>query len=116
MNHASRRKSSAFLPLCSHRRHTRAKGIHWQNYTGSTTNVSPKGWNPSSTYHQKRRLLQKIIPKCPSAKTLHKLTKITKVSGFNFAAGFYAVMMDPESKLYTAFYVEGRGYLWYSNS
>ena len=35
------------------------------------------------------------------------------VSGFDFAAGFYAVMMDPESKPYTAFYVEGRGYFWY---
>ena len=35
------------------------------------------------------------------------------VSGFDFAAGFYAVLMDPESKPYTAFYVEGRGYYWY---
>ena len=28
-------------------------------------------------------------------------------------AGFYAVMMDPESRPYTAFYVEGRGYFRY---
>ena len=35
------------------------------------------------------------------------------VSGFDFAAGFYAVMMDPESRPYTAFYVEGRGYYRY---
>jgi transposase InsO family protein len=35
------------------------------------------------------------------------------VSGFNFAAGFYAVEVDPESRPYTAFYVEGRGYFWY---
>ena len=32
------------------------------------------------------------------------------VSGFDFAAGFYAVLLDPESRPYTAFYVEGRGY------
>jgi hypothetical protein len=35
------------------------------------------------------------------------------VSGFDFAAGFYAVSVDPESRPYTAFYVEGRGYFWY---
>ena len=35
------------------------------------------------------------------------------VSGFDFAAGFYAVIVDPESRPYTAFYVEGRGYFWY---
>jgi hypothetical protein len=36
------------------------------------------------------------------------------VSGFDFAAGFYAVTVDPESRPYTAFYVEGRGYFWYT--
>jgi transposase InsO family protein len=35
------------------------------------------------------------------------------VSGFDFAAGFYAITVDPESRPYTAFYVEGRGYFWY---
>ena len=35
------------------------------------------------------------------------------VSGSDFAAGFYAVLVDPESRPYTAFYVEGRGYFWY---
>jgi transposase InsO family protein len=35
------------------------------------------------------------------------------VSGFDFAAGFYAVLVDPEARPYTAFYVEGRGYFWY---
>ena len=35
------------------------------------------------------------------------------VSGINFAAGFYAIEVDPESRPYTAFYVEGRGYFWY---
>ena len=35
------------------------------------------------------------------------------VSAFDFAEGFYAVLVDPESRPYTAFYVEGRGYFWY---
>ena len=35
------------------------------------------------------------------------------VSGFDFAAGLYAVTVAPESRPYTAFYVEGRGYFWY---
>ena len=32
---------------------------------------------------------------------------------FDFAAGFYTVLVDPESRPYTAFYVEGWGYFWY---
>jgi len=35
------------------------------------------------------------------------------VSGFDFASGFYAIEVAPESRPYTAFYVEGRGYFWY---
>ena len=35
------------------------------------------------------------------------------VSVFDFAAGFYAVEIPEESRPYTAFYVEGRGYFWY---
>ena len=35
------------------------------------------------------------------------------VSTFDVAAVFYAVLVDPESQPYTAFYVEGWGYFWY---
>ena len=35
------------------------------------------------------------------------------VSSIDFASGFYAIEVDPESRPYTAFYVEGRGYFWY---
>ncbi|PSR72521.1 hypothetical protein PHLCEN_2v11621 [Hermanssonia centrifuga] len=35
------------------------------------------------------------------------------VSTFDFASGFYAVTMAEESRPYTCFYVEGRGYFWY---
>lgn len=47
-------------------------------------------------------------------------TKQQKLSGhhwvslFDFAAGFYAVEVAEESRPYTAFYVEGRGYFWYA--
>ena len=42
-----------------------------------------------------------------------RLSRHKWVSGFDFAAGFYVVLVDPESRPYTAFYVEGRGYFWY---
>ena len=32
---------------------------------------------------------------------------------FDFASGFYVVEVEEESRPYTAFYVEGRGYFWY---
>lgn len=47
-------------------------------------------------------------------------TKQQKLSGhrwvslFDFAAGFYAIEVAKESRPYTAFYVEGRGYFWYA--
>lgn len=34
------------------------------------------------------------------------------ISTFDFASGFYAVTIAEESRPYTAFYVEGRGYFW----
>ena len=34
------------------------------------------------------------------------------VCTFDFASGFYAVTIDPKSRPYTCFYVEGRGYFW----
>lgn len=66
---------------------------------------------------------------CVGYKELNKVTKVASmpqgdikakqralcghrwIALFDFAAGFYAVMVDPESQPYTAFYVEGRG--WY---
>jgi hypothetical protein len=39
----------------------------------------------------------------------HRYTSV-----FDFASGFYAVKVDEESRPYTAFYVEGRGYFWYA--
>ena len=36
------------------------------------------------------------------------------ISIFDFASGFYAVEVNKESRPYTAFYIEGRGYFWYT--
>ena len=36
------------------------------------------------------------------------------VSMFDFAAGFYAVVIAPDSRPYLVFYVEGRSYFWYA--
>jgi hypothetical protein len=35
------------------------------------------------------------------------------ISVFDFASGFYAVEIPEDSRPFTAFYVEGRGYFWY---
>ncbi|TFY76260.1 hypothetical protein EWM64_g7752 [Hericium alpestre] len=35
------------------------------------------------------------------------------LSVFDFASGFYALTMHEDSRPYSAFYVEGRGYFWY---
>ena len=68
---------------------------------------------------------------CMNYRNLNKVTKVlpmpqenirTKqqalsghrwVSIFDFAAGFYMVEIDPESRPYTAFYIPGRGYFMY---
>ena len=45
-------------------------------------------------------------------------TKQQRLSGhrwvctFDFASGFYAVTVAEESRPYTCFYIEGRGYFW----
>src|SRR5271168_706598 len=53
------------------------------------------------------------MPQGDSRAKQQRLSGHRWVSGFDFAAGFYAVMMDPEAKPFTAFYMEGRGYFWY---
>jgi transposase InsO family protein len=43
-----------------------------------------------------------------------RLSRHRWLSVFDFASGFYAVTIHPESRPYTAFYMEGRGYLAYA--
>jgi Reverse transcriptase (RNA-dependent DNA polymerase) len=43
----------------------------------------------------------------------HRLSSHHYLSIIDFASGFYAVEIDPKSRPYTAFYVEGLGHFWY---
>jgi hypothetical protein len=43
----------------------------------------------------------------------HRLSSHRYLSVIDFASGFYAVEIKPESRPYTAFYVEGLGHFWY---
>jgi Reverse transcriptase (RNA-dependent DNA polymerase) len=44
----------------------------------------------------------------------HRLSGHRYVSMIDFTSGFYAVKIDQESRLYTAFYIEGLGHFWYA--
>ena len=43
----------------------------------------------------------------------HRLSSHRYLSVIDFTSGFYAVEIDPESRPYTVFYVEGLGHFWY---
>ena len=78
-----------------------------------TTQEDPK-WRICQNFSQVNKIT-KVAP-MPQGDIRAKQQRLSGhrwVSGFDFAAGFYAVVVDPESRPYTAFYVEGRGYFWY---
>src|SRR5271156_6484198 len=60
-----------------------------------------------------RRLTRLQMPQGDIRAKQQHLSGHKWVSGFDFASGFYAVLVNPESRPYTAFYVEGRDYFWY---
>ena len=94
----------------------------------SAFNLPPRSLPTPDDESSKKELKWRI---CQNFSQINKVTKIAPmpqgdirakqqrlsghrwVSGFDFAAGFYAVTVDPDSRPYTAFYVEGRGYFWY---
>ena len=79
----------------------------------SKTDDSPK-WRICQNFSQINKVT-KVAP-MPQGDIRAKQQRLSGhrwVSGFDFASGFYAVLVDPESRPYTAFYVEGRGYFWY---
>jgi hypothetical protein len=78
-----------------------------------TTQEDPK-WRICQNFSQINKIT-KVAP-MPQGDIRAKQQRLSGhrwVSGFDFAAGFYAVVVDPESRPYTAFYVEGRGYYRY---
>ena len=77
-----------------------------------TTSDEPK-WRICQNFAQVKKITKVApMPQDIRAKQQH-LSGHRWVSGFDFAAGFYAVQVDPVSRPYTAFYVEGRSYFWY---
>ena len=78
-----------------------------------TTQEDPK-WRICQNFSQINKIT-KVAP-MPQGDIRAKQQRLSGhrwVLGFDFAAGFYAVVVDPESRPYTAFYIEGRGYFWY---
>ena len=78
-----------------------------------TTQEDPK-WRICQNFSQINKIT-KVAP-MPQGDIRAKQQRLSGhrwVLGFDFAAGFYAVVVDPESRPYTAFYVEGQGYFWY---
>ena len=83
--------------------------------TPDDTNQDDPKWRICQNFSQINKIT-KVAP-MPQGDIRAKQQRLSGhrwVSGFDFAAGFYAVLVDPESRPYTAFYVEGRGYFWYN--
>jgi hypothetical protein len=78
-----------------------------------TTQEDPK-WRICQNFSQIDKITQVApMPQGDIRAKQQRLSSHRWVSGFDFATGFYAVIVDAESRPYTAFYVEGRGYFWY---
>jgi Reverse transcriptase (RNA-dependent DNA polymerase) len=82
--------------------------------TPDDTNKDDPKWRICQNFSQINKIT-KVAP-MPQGDIRAKQQRLSGhrwVSSFDFAAGFYAVLVDPKSRPYTAFYVEGRGYFWY---
>jgi transposase InsO family protein len=76
-------------------------------------NSDPK-WRICQNFSQINKVTQVApMPQGDIRAKQQRLSGHRWVSTFDFAAGFYAVLVDEESRPYTAFYVEGWGYFWY---
>lgn len=76
--------------------------------------AKPAKWQVCTNYKELNKVTQ-VLP-MPQGDIRTKQQAVSGhrwVSLFDFAAGFYAVEIAEESRPYTAFYVEGRGYFVY---
>jgi len=84
----------------------------------ATDNAEEKNGDPNWRICQNFSQINKVTQVAPMpqgdirAKQQH-LSGHRWVSTFDFAAGFYTVLVDQESRPYTVFYIEGWGYFWY---
>ena len=88
--------------------------------TAQTTDDDPKDkaedpkWRICQNFSQINKVTQVApMPQGDIRSKQQRLSGHRWVSMFDFAAGFYAVLVNLESRPYTAFYVEGWGYFWY---
>jgi hypothetical protein len=95
----------------SHGMDTRFDLLPWTEPMPDDTIQEDPKWRICQNFSQINKII-KVAP-MPQGDIMAKQQRLSGhryVSGFDFAAGFYAVTIDPESRPYTVFYVEGRGY------
>ena len=80
----------------------------------STSKDLPEKWRVCTNYRKLNEVTQVLqLPQGDIRTKQQALSGHRWISIFDFAAGFYAVEIAEESRPYTAFYVEGRGYFVY---
>jgi len=76
-------------------------------------NGDPK-WRICQNFSQINKVMQVTpMPQGDIRSKQQRLSGHRWVLTFDFTVGFYAVLIDEESRPYTAFYMEGWGYFWY---
>ena len=82
--------------------------------TPSDDTTSKPKWRTCQNFSQINKITKTApMPQGDIRAKQQRLSSHRWVSGFNFAAGIYTVTVNPKSRPYTAFYIEGRGYFWY---
>jgi hypothetical protein len=74
----------------------------------------PQKWRICQNFNEVNR--HTVIAPMPQGDIRAKQLRLSGhqyVSVFDFASGFYTIDVPEESRPYTAFYVEGRGWFWY---
>lgn len=85
-----------------------------QDITAPMQPEGPQKWRICQNFNEVNR--HTIIAPMPQGDIRAKQQRLSGhkyVSVFDFASGFYAVEVPEESRPFTAFYVEGRGWFWY---
>jgi hypothetical protein len=76
--------------------------------------LKPQKWRICQNFNEVNRVT--TIAPMPQGDIRAKKLRLSRhkyISVFDFASRFYAVEIPEDSRPYTAFYVEGRGYFWY---
>ncbi|TFY74871.1 hypothetical protein EWM64_g9142, partial [Hericium alpestre] len=75
---------------------------------------TPQKWRICQNFNEVNKITEVApMPQGDIRAKQRRLSGHRYLSVFDFAARFHALEIDEESRPYTAFYVEGRGYFWY---